>query len=66
MKYKAAVHPAGAQVGQNVANVKGQVGIGYEKGAQPGHEGAVKGVDAADDQKQEKFFCQKMMLGFFN
>ena len=33
MKYKTAVHPAGAQVGQNVANVKGQVGIGYEKGA---------------------------------
>ena len=66
MKYKTAVHPAGAQVGQNVANVKGQVGIGYEKGAQPGHEGAVKGVDAADDQKQEKFFCQKVMLGFFD
>ena len=65
MEYKAAVHPAGADIGQNIANVEGEISICYKEGAEPGHKGAVKGVDAANNQKQEEFLCQKVMFSFF-
>ena len=55
MEYKAAVHPAGAEICQNVANVEGEISIRYKEGTEPGHKGAVKGVDTADNQKQEEF-----------
>ena len=55
MEYKAAVHPAGADIGQNIANVEGDIGICNNEGTEPGHKGAVKGVDTANNQKQEEF-----------
>ncbi len=55
MEDKAAVHPAGTEISQNVTNVEGEIGIGYKEGTEPGQKSAVKGVDTANNQKKEKF-----------
>jgi hypothetical protein len=66
VEYKAAVHPTGTEISQNVAYVEGEIGVCYEKGAEPGHKGTVKGVDTANNQKQEEFPGKKVVLCFFN
>ena len=48
MKDKAAVHPIGTEVGQDVANVKVQIVVGTEEGTEPCKKCTVKGVDTAD------------------
>lgn len=48
MKDKAAVHPIGTEVGQDVANVKVQIVVGTEEGTEPCKKCTVKGIDAAD------------------
>ena len=64
VKNKPAVHPVGDKIADDVADIEVQVVVGGEIGASPGYERAVKGVDAANHEKQEKLLRQKMMLCF--
>ena len=59
-----AVHPVGDDVAYDIANIKVQIVIRAKIGTEPGYKGAIKGVDTADNEKEEKFFSKKMMLCF--
>lgn len=64
MENKPAVHPVGNDIADDVADIEIQVVVWREIGARPSYKRAVKGVDTADNKKQEKFLRKKMMLCF--
>lgn len=64
MENNPAVHPVGDDVAYDIANIKVQIVIGAKIGTEPGYKGAIKGVDTADNEKEEKFLSKKMMLCF--
>ena len=64
MENNPAVHPVGNDVAYDIASIKVQIVIGAKIGAEPGYKGAIKGVDTADNEKEEKFLGKKMMLCF--
>lgn len=61
---KPAVHPVGDDIADDVADIEIQVVVWREIGARPGDKRAIKGVDAADNQKQKELLRKKMMLCF--
>ena len=64
MENKPAVHPVGNNIADDIADIEIQVIVWREIGARPGDKCAVKGVDTADNKKQEKLLRKKMMLCF--
>ena len=64
MENKSAVHPVGDDIADDVAYIEIQVVVWREIGACPGDKRAVKGVDAADNEKQKELLRKKMMLCF--
>ena len=64
MENNPAVHPVGDDVAYDIANIKVQIVIRDEIGTEPGYKGAIKGVDTAYNEKEEKFLGKKMMLCF--
>lgn len=60
-KDEAAIQIVGNEIAGEIAAVESQIMVGDQKGVEPRKKGSIEGIDAADDEKEEKFSGEKMM-----
>lgn len=61
-----AIQPVSNEIAGYIATVEGNVVVGNQKGIEPGQQGTIEGVDATDNEKQQKFPGKKVMTDFFD